>query len=82
MPDLTASHVLCINESVEQKLAHALQVVKAGLNNNEDVLLLIENLSKDEILSYVKTKWKDLQHLADSGDITVMTSSEWYIADG
>ena len=76
-------HVVAIYPAKETKLEAAFQFLKAGLDANEAVVLITNDLPKDEIRGRMRRQWQiDLSRLEAEGDITIATTREWYFPDG
>jgi hypothetical protein len=80
---LTGIHTLTIYRNQEDKFAHALHFLKEGLDNNESIVLITDYLTKDRILDVMRDLWNTnyVDSLYNEGDITIVTTAEWYFRD-
>lgn len=77
------NHVLGIYDSKEQKLDAAFQFLKAGLDNNEVVLIVTQDMTKEAIRARMKKEWKvDIDDLEARGSIVIKTTKDWYYPNG
>ncbi|MEW5839889.1 MAG: MEDS domain-containing protein [Thermoproteota archaeon] len=78
------NHVLCIYDSKESKLSEAFDFLKAGLENNEVVMMVTEDLTKDEVRARMESSWgiADIRALEQKGDVVIKTTEEWYFPGG
>lgn len=77
-------HIVAIYPDKEKKLEEAFQFLKAGLDANEAVVLITDDLPKDKVRSRMCKQWQfdNVSQLEARGDITIATTREWYFPDG
>jgi hypothetical protein len=78
------SHILAIYSDKEKKLEEAFEFLQAGLDANEAVVLISNDVTKDEARKIISTKLKvdDIEDLEKKGDILIITTKEAYFPDG
>lgn len=77
------NHLLGIYDSKEQKLDAAFHFLKAGLDNNEVVMMVTQDMTREAILSRMKKEWKvDVDSLETKGSIVIKTTKNWYYPNG
>lgn len=69
-------HDMCIYDSQEEQVAHALEFLKEGLKNNESCLLVTDYFDRKK----QKRTRKHLESSTDIKDIKVVSSSDWFLA--
>lgn len=75
----TGDHVLRIYEDAGVKMNDALEFLKAGLDRNETVMLLTDDLSKDKIRERMSREWNiNVKTLETKDQIILKTVHEWY----
>lgn len=76
-------HILAIYPDVYAKLEEAFEFLKDGLDRNEAIIFLTDEMTRDDILKKMSRDWKiDACSLEKKGDITVSTVKEWYFPRG
>jgi hypothetical protein len=80
----SGSHILAVYPNKNKEIDDAIHFLKIGLDSNEVVLLIIdENINKESIQKKVQSKYgidqDEINKLQDKGDISIVTSSEWYL---
>lgn len=78
-------HVFVVYSNEETKLHDCFSFLKSGFDNNEFLFIMMDSLSKDEIIKRIAKEWnlgivKDFEGLRDG--IIIMTPKEWYYPDG
>ncbi len=78
-------HVFVVYSNEEAKLRDCFSFLKSGFDNNEFFFIMMDSLSKDEIIKRIAKKWNfgnvnDFEGLKD--DIIITTPKEWYYPDG
>jgi hypothetical protein len=81
------SHVFAIYPNNETELTECFSFLKMGLDNNEAIFMLLENLSKEEIFERIAKELdienvKDVKRMESNGDMIITTALEWYYPDG
>lgn len=75
----TGDHIFRIYDDVEREMNEAFEFLKAGLDRNEAVMLLTDELSKDDLRERIKSEWRvDVNALEAKDQIILKTVSEWY----
>ncbi|MER3407398.1 MAG: hypothetical protein C4292_00835 [Nitrososphaera sp.] len=75
------NHNIAIYPDHASKLDEAFAFLKQGLQNGEAVMLITEDISKDEIRSRMAKEWGggiDVAELEARGEIIIKTTQEWY----
>jgi hypothetical protein len=80
------SHILGIYHDVEHELNDCFAFLKAGIENNEAVLVIVDDKEGSlgaAIIERVQKEWSvtNLQELEANGDIKIIASKEWYYPD-
>jgi hypothetical protein len=76
-------HILAIYPDVYTKLEEAFEFLKDGLDRNEAIILLTDEMTRDDILKKMSRDWKvDAYLLEKKSDITVSTVKGWYFLRG
>lgn len=76
-------HILAIYPDAYAKLEEAFEFLKDGLDRNEAIILLTDEMTRDDILKRMSRDWKiDAYLLEKNGDITVSSVKEWYFPRG
>ena len=76
------SHILAIYPNNEIKFRDAFEFLKVGLERNEVIMLITEDMKKDAIRDRMKREFKvDCLDLEARGEILIKSTSEWYFPD-
>ena len=83
----TGSRLIGIYSNLDEELDDSFRFLKPALENNETILLIIDESSdRDSIHKRIEEEWNigvdEINELENKGDLTVVTSSEWYLPDG
>ncbi|MHB8566224.1 MAG: MEDS domain-containing protein [Nitrososphaerales archaeon] len=77
------NHSFVSYKTKEEKLNDAFNYLHHGLRRNEAVLLITEDMPKDQIRKRMADEWRvDIDTLERNGDINIKTDSEWYLIGG
>lgn len=77
------SHVIAVYPDKRTKFDAAFQFLKTGLERNEIIMLVTDDMSKEEIRSRMAAEFQvNIPLLETRGDIVIKSSSEWYFPDG
>lgn len=77
-------HIFSIYSNSKEKLDSGILFLKEGLQNNEAVLLVTDEISKEEAIVKFKEIFKNDLQIDDylkKGIITILTSNEWYFSN-
>ncbi|MGC2383213.1 MAG: MEDS domain-containing protein, partial [Nitrososphaeraceae archaeon] len=83
----SGSHILAVYPNKDKELEDAIRFLKIGLESNEAGLLIIneEDISKEEVQERLHSKYNipynEINELQTKGDISIVTSSEWYLSN-
>ncbi len=77
-------HVFVVYPNQETKLRDCFSFLKAGLDNNEVIFIMLDCLSKNEIYEKMTKEWNidNIKELEVKGDAIITTTKEWYYPDG
>ena len=85
---VSGSHILAVYPNKDKMIEDAIHFLKIGLDNNQAVLLIIDDgndVSKEGIQERIQNKYNidqdEIYKLQIRGDITIITSSEWYLSN-
>jgi hypothetical protein len=78
------NHVIAIYNNQEEKFNETFEFLKNGILRNEVSMMIIEELTKEEIIKKMKENHgiKNIEELVDKGDFIIKSTSEWYFPDG
>lgn len=77
------NHIIAVYQDKETKLNEAFKFLKSGLDRNEIVMLITDEISKDKIRKRMKNEWKVNVDALESRDyIIIKTAPEWYFPYG
>lgn len=77
------NHIIAVYSDRESKFDEAFEFLRPGLKSNEVMMILTEDMTKDEVRDRMRKEWDvDVLSLEKSGDIIMKTNSEWYFPDG
>jgi hypothetical protein len=77
------NHNIVIYPDHKSKLDEAFAFLRQGLQNGEAIMLITEDISKDEIRSSMAREWGvDVAELEARGEIIIKTTQEWYFPKG
>ncbi len=77
------SHTFSIYSNSQEKLDAGFQFLIEGLENDESVLLVTDDLSKEEIIERLKEICQyrfNISTLVNDGIITILSSTQWYFS--
>ena len=75
----TGNHVAVIYSHKDAEIEEAFEFLKSGLEKNEIIMLITDDLSKDEIRKKINTEWNvDANALEKNGYLIIKTTPEWY----
>ncbi len=73
------NHIIGIYESKEAKLNEAFSFLKKGLDNNEAVMLITEDMTKEQVRQRMQKEWDiDVNSFEAAGGIILATTQDWY----
>ena len=78
------SHTFSIYSNSQEKLDAGFQYLIEGLENDESVLFVTDDLPKEEIIERLKKICQyrfNISTLVNDGTITIMSSTQWYFSD-
>ena len=77
-------HILIIYDTSTELVEQALEFLRSGLENNEDVMFITDALPVESIRSKIKEEWKNFKpaDLELGGRLTLYTFREWYMPEG
>jgi hypothetical protein len=72
-----------IYSNQKAELNHALQFLKSGLDNNQDVILITDFAPRERIKDIISSSWdtKDIEKLEQNGDLSIASFAEWYLTE-
>ena len=77
------NHIIAVYINRDEKFNEAFAFLKDGLQRNESVIITTSDLSKAEIRTRIRNKWKvDVAELESIGDIMIRTTEEIYFPEG
>ena len=77
------NHIIAVYPNKDEKFNEAFAFLKDGLQRNEVVVLITNDLPKDEIRARMRNEWKaNVVELESGGDIIIRTTEEMYFPDG
>ena len=77
------SHIIAVYQDKETKIDEAFRFLKSGLDKNEIVMLITDEISKDNIRKKMKKEWNvNVKALESSYNIIIRTAPEWYFPHG
>ncbi len=77
------NHIIKTYNNDAVKYEDAFEFLKVGIERNEAIMFITEELTKDEIKERMRKEWKiDVDKLESSGDIILKSNTEWYFPDG
>jgi len=75
----TGNHIVAIYSDKDAELDEAFEFLKSGLEKNEIIMLIIDDISKDEIRKKINAEWNvDADTLEKNGHLIIKTTPEWY----
>ena len=79
----TGNHITAIYSDKDAELEEAFEFLKSGLEKNEIIMLITDDISKDEIRKKINTEWNmDADALEKDGYLIIKTTPEWYFPYG
>ncbi|HEV2192901.1 MAG TPA: MEDS domain-containing protein [Nitrosopumilaceae archaeon] len=73
------NHIAVVYPDKKTELEEAFEFLKSGLDKNEVIILITDDLSKDEIRKKINTEWNtDAGALERNGYLIIRTTPEWY----
>lgn len=77
------NHIIAVYNNNDEKFNEAFAFLKDGLQRNEAILITTSDLSKADIRTRMRNKWKvDVAELESRDDIIIGTTEEIYFPDG
>ena len=81
------SHVFAVYPNNETELTECFSFLRTGLDNNEVVFMILEDIPREEIYKKITIEWKiesvkDVKQMEENGDIIITSAKEWYYPDG
>lgn len=78
-----SSHIIAVYQDKETKIDEAFRFLKSGLDKNEIVMPITDEISKDSIRKKMKKEWNvNVKELESSNNIIIRTAPEWYFPYG
>ncbi len=77
------SHTFSIYSNSQEKLDAGFQFLIEGLENDESILFVTDDLSKEEVIERLKNICHyrfDISTLVNDGIITILSSTQWYFS--
>jgi len=72
-------HIIAVYQNKEEKLKEAFDFLKQGLDKDEIVMLITDEMSKDKVRQRMQNEWKvDVKSLETRDNIIIKDTSEWY----
>ena len=79
----TGNHIVVIYPDKETELEEAFEFLKSGLEKNEIIMLITDDIPKDEIRKKIRVEWNvDADTLEKNGYLIIKTTPEWYFPYG
>lgn len=79
----TGNHITAIYSDKDAELEEAFEFLKSGLEKNEIIMLITDDMSKDEIRKKINAEWNmDVDALEKDGYLIIKTTPEWYFPYG
>lgn len=79
----TGNHIAIVYSDKDKELEEAFEFLKFGLEKNEIIMLITDDLSKDEIRKKINTEWNvNADTLEKNGHLIIKTTPEWYFPYG
>ena len=76
-------HLFSVFADTRAKLDNAFRFLKEGLPRNEAVMMITDEMTKNEMLDQMSRDWHvNARELERRGDVTVKSVREWYFPDG
>lgn len=77
-------HVLVVYDTQMEMVEQALEFLKIGIINNEDVMFVTDGMPADLIREKIAREWigVNIDKMEQEGRITLHTFREWYMPDG
>lgn len=77
------NHIIAVYQDKETKLDDAFKFLKSGLDRNEIVMIITDDISKDKIRKRMKNEWNvNVDALEPRDYIIIKTTQEWYFPYG
>ncbi len=79
----SVSHTFSIYSNSQEKLDAGLQFLIEGLENDESILFVTDDLSKEEVIERLKKICPyrfNISTLVNDGTITILSSTQWYFS--
>jgi len=78
--DASSNHIFAIYPNRQEKLKSAFKFLKDGLLNNEAILLITDEISKEEAITRMEKEYSefDISNLLEKGVITILSTAQWY----
>ena len=75
----TGNHIAVVYSHKDEELEEAFEFLKSGLEKNEIIMLIMDDISKDEIRKKINNEWNvDANTLEKNGYLIIKTTPEWY----
>jgi hypothetical protein len=73
-------HAMCVYNTRDYLLLHALHYLKEGLDNNENCMLITDYLTKSKARDMMTSIWgaRYVSGLKGTNDIKIVSGSQWY----
>ena len=73
------NHIIAVYQDKKEKLKEAFDFLKQGLDKDEIVMLVTDEMSKDEIRRNMQDEWKiDVESLESRDRVIIKDVNEWY----
>ena len=76
----SSSHILAIYSNSQEKLNAAFRFLKDGLLNNEAILLITDEITKEEAIARMEKEFSEFAvlNLLEKGVIIILSTAQWY----
>ena len=76
----SSSHILAIYPNSQEKLNAAFRFLKDGLLNNEAILLITDEITKEEAIARMEKEFSEFAvlNLLEKGVIIILSTAQWY----
>ena len=75
----SGNHIIAVYQNNEEKLDEAFDFLKQGLDKDEIVMLITDEMPKDKIRKRMQDEWKiDVESLESRDHVIIKDANEWY----
>ena len=73
------NHIIAVYQNKEEKLKETFDFLKQGLDKDEIVMLITDEMPKDKIRQRMRKEWKiDVESLESRDHVIIKDTNEWY----